>query len=212
MFSLLLTAVFSMQASAMLPQSHSTSPATPVAVENVVSIQPFELEAPAKHLWRVEQPMVTSGYLLVLKVDPALVVPRQVAEPVLYVGHQTAERVNVGSESGHVIAILPAQIDPEKPDYLDLSEQLFWFGSPELPERVDAKRIAAEHQEAIAAGIRPFGAEKIATAMARGGLVNEKASKRDLIHDAMRRLVREYSPQERSLVEGVLKSRPAKRR
>jgi hypothetical protein len=179
-------------------------PPTPAPVLDIVSIQPFELQTPAAHLWRAEKPTVRSGYLLVLKVDPGLVYPRQVAEPVLYVGRQTAERVNVGHESGHVVAIVPAVIDPKHPDHLDLAREIVWFGTPELPERVDARRIAAEHAAAVAAGIRPFAPEKLAAARQRGGALNRQATKVTLVHDALRRLVRTYSPQERELVDGVL--------
>jgi len=191
---------------ALLPGQtpHPEIPVTPAPVRGIVSIQPFELESPTPHYWRVEKPPVRTGYLLVLRVDPALVYPRQVAEPVLYVGNQTAERVNVGYESGHVVAILPAVIDPEHADYVDLSEELFWFGLPELPERIGSKRIAEERRLAVAAGIRPFSTKQIAAAGKRGGTLNQQATKRDLIHDVMKRLVSTYSPQEQSLIEGVL--------
>ena len=184
------------------------TPATPAPVNGIVSIQPFELETEALHFWRAEKPAVRTGYLLVLRVDPALVYPRQVAEPVLYVGHQTAERVNVGFESGHVVAILPAAIDPQHPDYVDLSTEIFWFGTPELPEQVDARRIAQEHRLARTAGVRPFPAKQLAAARERGGALNRQPGKRALLHDALRRLVRTYSPQERELVEGALGTEP----
>lgn len=182
-------------------------PDTPAPIVDLVSVQTFELERPDKHRWRAERPTVKTGYLLVLKVDPALVYPRQVAEPVLYVGRQTAERINVGYRSGHVVAIVPAVTEPGRPGYLDLAKEPIWFGSPELPERVDARRIAAEREEAVRAGIRPFSAEKLAEAREVGGALNRKADKRALLHDAMRRLVLTYSPQERELVDSVL--RPA---
>jgi hypothetical protein len=204
--SALLLTVLGLAASAIGQTSSPAIPPTPAPVLDVVSIQPFQLETPAVHLWRAEKPTMRSGYLVVLKVDPALVYPRQSAEPVLYVGRQTAERVNVGYESGHVVAIVPAVIDPRHPDYVDLSKQLFWFGTPELPERVDARRIAAEHQAAVEAGIQPFEAKKLAAARQLGGEFNRQATKRTLLHDALRRLVRRYSPQEAELVDGVLEA------
>jgi hypothetical protein len=179
-------------------------PPTPAPVIDVVSIQPFSLETPTKHLWRAEKPSVRTGYLVVLKVDPGLVFPRQIAEPVLYVGHQTAERVNVGYRSGHVVAIVPGETDPKHPNYLDLERELFWFGTPELPERVNARRILAERKAALEAGLKPFDKKVIAAARKRGGALNRQETKTSLTHDALRRLVLTYSPQERPLVEGAL--------
>jgi hypothetical protein len=204
--SALFLAALALAAPALGQTTPPAIPQTPAPVLDVVSIQPFDLETPAAHLWRAEKPMVRSGYLLVLKVDPALVYPRQIAEPVLYVGRQTAERVNVGYESGHVVAIVPAVLDPKHQEYLDLSKELIWFGSPELPERVDARRVAREHAAAVEAGIKPFEPEKLAAARLRGGALNVQDTKRTLVRDALRRLVLTYSPQERELVENVLEA------
>jgi len=204
--SVLLLTVLGLSASAIGQASSPAIPPTPAPVRDVLFVQPFDLATPAPHLWRAEQPTMRSGYLLVLEVDHALVFPRQMAEPVLYVGHQTAERVNVGYESGHVVAIVPAVIDPEHADYLDLSKELIWFGSPELPERVDEGRIGTEHEAATAAGITPFAPATIAAARSQGGTLNRQASKRSLLRDTMQRLVLRYSPQERSLVDGVIQA------
>ena len=115
-------------------------PATPAPVIDVLHAQPFQLEQPFAFSWRKERPLVTEGIVLVLKVDPALVYPRQTAEPVLYVGDQTAERVNVGYSSGHVVAIVPA--------HENLSTSPVWFGTPALPEQIDKARIAEERKKA----------------------------------------------------------------
>ena len=71
---------------------------TPSAVIDVVHVQPFSLRKGYIHFWREEKPLVTTGTLAVFKVDPGLVYPRNAAEPVLYVGNQTAERLNFGNE------------------------------------------------------------------------------------------------------------------
>ena len=62
-------------------------PATPAPVQDIVFAQPFTLDRGEVSNWRAERPEITSGYILVLKVDPDLVYPRQTAEPVLYVGN-----------------------------------------------------------------------------------------------------------------------------
>src|SRR5258707_13144593 len=59
-------------------------------VRDLVFAQAFKLDKSYPHTWRKEQPQVSSGYVLVLAVDPEFVRPKQVAEPVLYVGNQTA--------------------------------------------------------------------------------------------------------------------------
>lgn len=167
-------------------------PATPASIEALVYASPFTLAQGYEHTWRREAPFVSSGYLLVLRVAPALVYPRQVAEPVLYVGNQTAERVNVGYNSGHVVAIVPGPVD--------LARDPIWFGTPRLPEQVDAATILAERAKAEAAGIGPQ------TASARVSALRQKvdfADKRGLLREAGM-LIQQYSADERDLADGLL--------
>ena len=81
-------------------------PATPAGVDEVVYARAFTLEKGYKFEWRKDRPLLTEGTILILKVNPDLVYARQIAEPVLYVGDTTAERVNIGYGSGRVIAIV----------------------------------------------------------------------------------------------------------
>jgi hypothetical protein len=161
-------------------------PATPASAADVVYAAPFRLREGYHHHWRRESPMVTSGTLLVLHVAPDLVYPRQTAEPVLYVGDQTAERVNVGYPSGYVVAIVPGA--------LDLTRSLLWFGTPALPERVDGKTIDDERARAMAAGIRPPPANRVRLAR-RDALA--LADKDELLREALL-LVERYAPDPRS--------------
>ena len=170
-------------------------PATPAPVQDIVFAQPFTLDQGEVSNWRAERPEITSGYILVLKVDRDLVYPRQTAEPVLYVGDTTAQRLNVGYRSGHVVAVGGADITGE--DALDLSEVKIWFGTPELPERVDANRIAQESALAAAAGVKPFSATKIDTLLSQNGTLNEAAMTGIL--DDVASLIRRFSPQEEEL-------------
>src|SRR5262245_27654193 len=64
-------------------------PATPAAVKNILYARQFKLEQGYEFEWRADHPKVTAGWLVVLEVDPDLVYPRNVAEPVLYVGKTT---------------------------------------------------------------------------------------------------------------------------
>lgn len=183
-----------------LAQAPPPIPATPAAVDDVVYVRPFTLEKGFTFDWRKERPTVISGTVLVLKVNPDLVVPRQIAEPVLYVGDQTAQRVNAGNESGYVVAIVPGQVD--------LAKSPVWFGTPELPERVDASAISAERAKANTAGIKPFAAEKIAAARARGGEPLIAADEAALLRDEVAPLVMKYSPQEKHLADSLCTPAP----
>src|SRR5262245_19930691 len=104
----------------------AAAPARTSPVRGLVLARPFTLAETYVDSWRLEQPSVRSGWLLVLEVDPRYVEPHQAAMPVLLVGDETAECVNFGFDSGKVIAIVPS---------LDLAASPVWFGAPELPER-----------------------------------------------------------------------------
>jgi hypothetical protein len=136
--------------------------------------------------------LVKSGVILVLKVDPALVHPRQVAEPVLYVGNHTAQRMNFGHESGYVVALVPGDID--------LTQAPIWFGTPELPERVDAAMAQAERQLADQAGIAPLAARAASVAAANGGERIHVADMTKLLAP-IATLIEDHSPAEHELVE-----------
>jgi hypothetical protein len=146
-----------------------------------------------KHDWRKERPMVTAGTLVVLKINPDLVVPRQTAEPVLYAGNQTVQRLNSGHESGHLIVIIPGKVD--------LTQIPIWFGRPELPERVDANMIKSERALAEAANIQPFAVQKVQEAGIKGGEHLEVFDLHTLLRDHVAELVLQYSPHEKHLAE-----------
>jgi len=165
-------------------------PKTPSAVIDLVFARPFTLTKGYKYNWSKVRPIVRSGTLVVLKVDPNLVVPRNSAEPVLYAGNQTVQRLNHGHKSGHVIAIIPGKID--------LTQAPIWFGRPGLPERVTAQMIKSERALADAAKIRPFAAKKVKTVTKERLKVSDLFS---LLRDYAANLVLEYSPQEKNLAE-----------
>jgi len=159
-------------------------PPIPAAVEDVVYAAPFALKEGYTSDWRAERPLVARGYLVVLKVAPDLVYPRQVAEPVLYAGDQTVERLNVGYPSGYVVGIVPGGVD--------LGSAPLWFGTPRLPESVDAEVIRAERSLADAAGIRPVSPERIHSVLRKP---LDLADKLDLLREAGA-LLQLYAPDE----------------
>jgi hypothetical protein len=165
-------------------------PSTPASVLDLVLARPFTLAKGYKYDWRADRPIVTSGTLVVLKVDPAFVFPRNSAEPVLYVGNQTAQRLNQGYQSGHVIAIIPGNVD--------FARDPIWFGRPDLPERVTEQTIRTQRALAEAAKIKPFPASKVQGAIQKR---LQASDLHELLRDQVADLVLKYSPQEKDLAE-----------
>jgi hypothetical protein len=168
-------------------------PNTPAAVDEVVYARPFSLNDGFQYQWASEPFQVTKGTILVLKVDPRLVVPREIGEPVLYVGHQAAMRLNQGDQSGYVIAVVPGDVD--------LSKDLIWFGTAELPNRINAAHVKAERQQAEKAGLKPLSADKVKAATEAGGRPANAQDMSALLRDTIGELVERYSPQEKHLAE-----------
>ncbi|HKX45338.1 MAG TPA: hypothetical protein VJP77_01345, partial [Planctomycetota bacterium] len=119
------------------PESFPQLPAVPQAVAvELVEAHAFTLDQPTTHWMRAEQPQYATGHVLVLRTDPELLVPRQTLENVLYVGAETVERVNLGHESGFLVAIVPGEVD--------LAAAPIFFGEPALPEQVTAAEAARQ--------------------------------------------------------------------
>jgi hypothetical protein len=135
------------------------SPAPPADLPSgaleLLAAHAFVVDEPFVHEWRAEKPLVSAGYLLVLRTDPALARTRETYEPVLYVGAETAERCNLPVLGDVLVVLVPAPLDATGRVALDLDRAPIWFGSLELPERVDSGRIARELAAARARGIGP---------------------------------------------------------
>jgi len=181
------------------PRTHSADG----PVRGILYAQPFALEQPTVHWWRKERASYSAGWLVVLEADTALLQPTARAEPVLYVGHETAERVNHGWKSGRVVAIVPAPAGPDGFPTLDLSTAKIWFGAAALPEQIDA--AALEREFAAAQDAQPFSAAEIAEARARGGTPIRFETRGALDRQAGN-LILEHSPEERELAEGLLRT------
>jgi len=168
-------------------------PPTPAAVTDLAYARSFTLEKSFKFIWCRETQHISTGMLLVVKVDKALVFPRAVAMPVLYVGDRTAQRINSGHKSGWVIAIVPGEVD--------LTQQPIWFGTPDLPSRVDANKAISERTLALEAGIRPFSKEKVKAAQAEGGERLALTDMSTMLRDQVSELILKYCPDEKHLAD-----------
>lgn len=149
----------------------------------------FTLETPYQHRYRVDEPWVTNGWLLVLSTDPSLLKPRQVEEPVLYVGAQTAERVNAGL-SGKIVVLVPGDFA--------LGAAPIFLGDAALPEELRQADIDAQLAAAVAAGAIATPAETITKVTAPARTFETDFELRQRAID----LVEIHSPEEKDLIAG----------
>ena len=160
------------------------------AVNDILYAQPFTLKKGYTNTWSKGHELVSSGVLVVLAVDPALVQPRDALEPILYAGSRPVQRLNHGGQSGRVIGIVPGASD--------LAGSPIWFGAPGLPERVTAAAARAELARAEKSKIRPFTADKLRSVTHPAVAAADLAA---LLRDVASTLVSKYSPQEKYLAD-----------
>lgn len=171
---------------------HLKSTAQPISestpVKDILFAKPFRLEQGYHYDWREERPFVREGLIVVLKVDPRLVEPRNAAQPILFADDQIVQRLNHGNESGHSIVIIPGRVD--------LSEIRLWFASPSLFNQISTNTI--NYQKIIAKNdsLKPFNKQKINSISHRNVSV---ANLYVLLRDIAADLVIQYSPEDRHL-------------
>lgn len=178
-----------------------SAPEAPPALPADLAVQPVELlaahefvlERPATHWYRAERPTYTQGVVLVLHASPDLVLPRQTYEPVLYVGAETAERVNHGGDSGNLVVVVPDL------DLAGLADAPIFFGTPELPERVTAEVARAERDAALAGGAAAPGATRVAQVRGPAFEASDDVDLRAVASD----LVARFAPTEVDVIEGL---------
>jgi hypothetical protein len=161
---------------------------TPAPVEDLVYVRPFALSRGYRWSSINDEPKSDRGFIVVLRVDPKLVIPRNAPSYILYAGDRMLQALNFGHTSGHVIGLIPGEVD--------LSKTLFWFGPPTTPGRVTPKSIRAERVQAEEAGILPFPAKKIESVM-KPAIVTTSLSA--LLRSELADLVLEYAPKEGDL-------------
>lgn len=156
----------------------------------LVHAERFEVSRPFAYTWRADRPLVDEGWLLVLEGGADVFRPIQGLEPVIYVGAQTAARVNTG-KSGRMVVVVPGDFD--------LRDTPIFLGAPALPEALDQPRIEQALRAAVAAGAVPPSAKAIADATKAG--VASHPTNFELWLRAID-LVEQHSPDERDLIRG----------
>ncbi|HHO50397.1 MAG TPA: hypothetical protein ENK18_05865 [Deltaproteobacteria bacterium] len=129
------------------------------SVRGLVWARAVQLDTP--QILRSGADPVSRGVLVELRVDPGLLEPSQGLEPVLYAGSQPAMRFNWDWRGGCLVAFLPITED--------LANTELFFGSLELPERIDAARGARERDAARRLGITPRPGPEVYAALSAGG-------------------------------------------
>lgn len=174
-------------------------PEEPRSALEVLELVPFTLEEPAVHDFRLEAPSYDAGYLIVIRTDPELAYVRQGYEAVLCAGRQTVARRNASGPENVVVGVLPAPRGEDGLPDVDWARTPIWYGSPELPERVDAAWLEREYEAAQASGVTAMPATSVSDAL------------RDVVHlDApveldgpIADLIERHSPSEVDLVRGL---------
>jgi hypothetical protein len=157
-------------------------PATPVAVTGLLSARSFTLQTPFRYDWSADRLEVREGMMLVIECDPALIRPRETQEPVLFVGRYPAQRVAPQPGSNRLVVLVPAVVD--------LAKEPIWFGTPGLPEAIDAEDVRRERALAASAQIVPLSLEVVDAALRAGGSEARFATKAELswaLHDLVTR-------------------------
>jgi hypothetical protein len=190
-----------------LAVEHPAAPDTSVQntpVRALLLAQPFELEKPATHHWRAEQPQYLRGWILVLECDPSRLARRQTVEPLLASDGEMLERINEGAKHGRVIAVLP-RFEAGEPS----APKAFAFVEAERAEALDAVQALRSFERAGDA-LR-LSAEAWQSARARGGEAI-RFEDRTQLEEHCAQLILEHAPEDRAQAEGWLIPRSNRRR
>jgi len=169
-------------------------PATPAPIIELIEARQFTLATSFTQEWRKDSQPIGAGYVLVMRVSSDYVRPRQLAQPVLFVGSTVAELMNIGYESGFVVAVIPSARNEAGAFELDLTKSPIYFGQPMLPESVDAAIAQQQLQLATRAGITAMSAAAVDAANEKSGVAAPVAlADREALDQLAGSLVRTYA-------------------
>lgn len=179
-----------------------TTPSVRSAAQPVF-VQWVELEQPYQSDFRAERPSVRAGWLVVVRAESALLTPRSLAEPLLLAAGDgwtaSVEWMQHGHTSGHRVCFIPFVEDAKRAGSpsgsikarASLRGLRIWFGTPELPERVDAAMLTRELALAQANGLEPTRADQMPASSADLALADRGA-----LVARMRQLAAKWCPAE----------------
>jgi hypothetical protein len=159
---------------------------------HLVLAREFALDEPYTWEMRSDRPRVTRGWLVVVRADPELTVPRQGLGRILFVGEWAAEVLNTGRGSGAVVAIVPTPLDL-------MENPVFYAAAQVLPESMaptEARALVA------ATSASPPDREVVDDARAAGGSPASLADRYQLRLEAAN-LIERFAPDEVDVVAGL---------
>lgn len=204
-------ALVGMGAFATLRTAAGTNPqdASPTALDQVpirlVYAQPYRVVEPYLYQWmdKADAPQVRGGWIIAVATDPEIADVKQTHDELLFVGAMPVERVNVGSESGVVIGLVPSALDAAGQPVLDLSTTPIYWAKPEiLPESLTAADARGVYAAARAAGVAPQVAHAITEARQEGGDTVDVSGAGELYRYAAD-VIERYAPEEADLISGL---------
>ena len=175
----------------------SVMPALPVtpstaAGVKVISMQGVVLAESYATDFRSEHPQVSGGWIIVIEADKAVLAPRALAEPLVLASGakwiDSVEWFNHGFASGHRVCFVPSPVGEKGALARDTEGMRIWFGTPRLPESVDAAVLEQERALADAAKIQPTPPVTTAATV--------QLANRDALIASARELIAQYAPDE----------------
>jgi len=140
--------------------AHDTGRTGPV--DALTWARPFVVAAPEQDPTAYPRgPTFTEGWLVELRMDPALLVPSEIDEPWLYVGETPAMKLNWDWEGGCLVAIVPARPD--------LATATFVMGAPPSAGSDAATRRSLARAEVARIAAAPFPRPMVDAAVTAGG-------------------------------------------
>lgn len=195
----------------------SALPALPVTpsintVPTIISLQPVTIKESYATDFRSEHSQVSSGWLMVIRGGAAVLAPRALAEPLLLASGTTAsgsvwtesiEWFNHGFVSGYRVCFIPCTVPQQSGADRTAQGLRVWFGSPKLPESVDAKTLQSELEQADRVGIVAANAVKVE------GSASKALANRDELVTAANALIARWAPDESQAGESTVPAVPA---
>ncbi len=145
----------------LIPLLSALAGAADPADADVVWARPFTVAEPYVWTMRGDHPLVTSGWIVQLRVEPIRMRPTQLRQPLLFVDDRPVRPVNFDDVNGCLVAVVSSDTPLDQ-------ATLFW-SAPSLPERLSAADGETERTQARALGLGGLDRVRWSAAVANGG-------------------------------------------